>query len=293
MSNVSRLALGTAQFGLQYGIANTTGQVSLKSVEQILHSAQESGLDLLDTAPVYGESQSVLGRVGLSGWKVVTKLPGLRENILDVTSWTKKRMLRSLRELQLPEVYGLLCHKVSDLLGPHAPHLIVALENLKQTGYVQKVGVSVYSPEDLDKLLPVFKPEIVQIPFNILDRRFLSSGWVQEMASQGIEIHCRSIFLQGLLLQSAAQRKPYFNRWANLLSRWDNFVVSQPVAAHTLCVWFALSFPQISRIVVGLDSMLQLSELIDSALSAPDVSQWPDLETFDEDLLLPMRWRSE
>ena len=149
-----KLALGTVQFGLNYGVANTDGRVSTEMAESILRSAQLSGMDTLDTAIAYGDSESVLGGLGVQSWKVVSKLPALPEGCSDVTHWVKSQMQESLRRLGLQRMDGLLLHRPGQLLEAVGPDLYAALQSLKAEGLVAKVGVSVYGPAELDDLWP-------------------------------------------------------------------------------------------------------------------------------------------
>ena len=201
-----RLALGTVQFGLDYGIANAAGQVAPEEVARILTLAQQLGIDTLDTAINYGHSESVLGQCGISPWQVVTKLPALPDGALDVAEWAHSHMRQSLARLGVVKVHAVLLHKPQDLLGKNGDALLKALQDIKLQGHAAKTGISVYSPEELECFYALHHFDLVQAPFSILDQRLLVSGWLTKLHDMGVEVHTRSAFLQGLLLMRPSQR---------------------------------------------------------------------------------------
>ena len=145
-----KLVLGTVQFGLPYGIANQRGQVSSEDAKEIIALARLSGIDTIDTAIAYGESEVCLGGVGLDGFKVITKLPAMPDNVVGVGHWVHDQMQASLQRLNVKSVYAVLLHRSQQLLGPKGKDLYQTLGQLKAEGVVQKVGVSIYAPSELD-----------------------------------------------------------------------------------------------------------------------------------------------
>jgi aryl-alcohol dehydrogenase-like predicted oxidoreductase len=285
----SRLALGTVQFGLPYGIANRGGQVSRAEAAAILDFAWGSGLDTLDTAIDYGESEQRLGEMGVGRWKVVSKLPAMPQDRTEVADWVRASVAGSLQRLRTPRLYGLLLHRPQQLLGPRGDALYRALVACKEEQRVGKIGVSIYGPEELDALWPRYKIDIVQAPFNILDRRLASSGWLTRLRDAEIEIHVRSIFLQGLLLMSAPDRPGRFSRWEPLWGQWHRWLAEQALTAVQACTAFALSRPGIDRVVVGVESLAQLQAILRAA-DAPAAEPPASLASEDPDLINPSRW---
>lgn len=289
---MSRLALGTAQFGLVYGVSNTRGQTGLTEVGRILAAAREANLDTLDTAIAYGESESSLGAVGVAGWRVVTKLPALPPDTQDVGNWVFFQVKGSLARLQQNRLYGLLLHRPKDLLGPRGKRLADALKNLQSEGFVGKIGVSVYDPEELEDVMPVFTPDLIQMPFNPFDQRLLRKDILAYLRENKIEVHVRSIFLQGLLLMSSEVRPDYFKRWQVLWNRWDAWLADHNLSPLTACVSFALSQKQIHRVVVGVENFVQLQQILRASnANLPPVP--PELQCSDPDLINPSRWKLE
>lgn len=284
-----RLALGTAQFGLSYGIANQVGQITQSVAKSMLQLAAANGIDTLDTAIAYGESEICLGEVGAQGFKLVTKLPVVPDGCADVSGWVQEQVAASLARLGVSVVYGLLLHRPGQLLEADGKALYQTLQGLKETGQVQKVGVSVYAPSELEVLTSRFRFDLVQAPFNLVDRNLHTSGWLQRLKDDGVEIHTRSAFLQGLLLMPQATIPAKFAPWSDLWSKWHEWLSRHNVSAVHACLACPLSFPEIDRVVVGADSVSQLEQIISAAASVvPD--ELPNLHCDAENLINPARW---
>lgn len=284
-----RLALGTVQFGLEYGIANESGRIRPDAAAEILSQAAIHGIDILDTAINYGDSERVLGAVGVADWKIVSKLPAVPDDCSDVSAWVHFQVEGSLARLGVVHLYGLLLHRPDQMFGPLGRSLMNALEYLKKQGLVQKIGVSVYAPEDLAPLMDVMQIDLVQIPLNILDHRLVDTGWARRLKRLGVELHIRSAFLQGLLLMPAARRPTKFNRWQALWAIWDKWLSHTGLTPLQACLRYVLSVDDVDRVVVGVDSADQLREiLVASQDTLESVPPWP--QPLDPDLLNPARW---
>lgn len=284
-----KLALGGAQFGLAYGVSNQSGQISRSVAREIVGLALRAGVDTIDTAIAYGDSEACLGEVGVGDFKVVTKLPPMPDSIVDVSAWVCHQIKGSLDRLGAARVHGLLLHRADQLLGPHGRGLAGALLHAKQDGLVGKIGFSIYDPEQLAAIMPVCRPDIVQAPLNLLDRRLETSGWLQRLHESGIEVHTRSAFLQGLLLMDRAAMPPRFERWDALWDTWQAWLGTHGLSATRACLQYPLSLPQVDRVVVGVSSTAEFRILLDDA--AVDVPiDTPDLVCSDPDLINPSNW---
>lgn len=283
-----RLALGTVQFGLTYGIANESGQVSAAEAARILEVARAAGVDTLDTAIAYGDSEARLGEIGVGGWRVVTKLPPVPREVTDIGGWVDDEVRGSLRRLRVSRLTGLLLHRAADLSERDGLH--AALVRARERGQVEKVGVSIYGPEELDRLARIAL-DLVQAPFNVLDRRLATSGWLRRLHDAGVEVHTRSAFLQGLLLMPAEKRPRYFDRWAPLWRRWDAWLRASGFTALEASLAFALATPGVARVVVGVDSATQLREIL-AACATRVVAIPDDLSSDDPGLISPVNWRA-
>ena len=286
-----KLALGTVQFGVDYGIANQEGRTKLDEARAILRTAFKSGIDTLDTAIAYGDSEQRLGEVGIENWHVISKLPSIPEDCNNITGWVVESVNASLARLKIKKLSGLLLHRPMQLLESNGSELYGAMKAIKTMGLVEKIGVSIYEPKELDLLWPYFDLDIVQIPFNILDRRMLSTGWLKKLHEADVEIHVRSIFLQGLLLMEPAGRPAYFQRWQSLWQLWDRWLDEENLQPAEACIRYALSFPEISKVIVGVDNQEQLEELISKAAGC-ELTPPAALMSEDPELVNPSQWQT-
>jgi aryl-alcohol dehydrogenase-like predicted oxidoreductase len=283
-----KLALGTVQFGLPYGIANQYGQVSPLEAKAIIQLATANGIDTIDTANTYGDSEVRLGQIGVQGWQIVSKLPEIPDDVQPL-SWIEDAIRATLHRLQIRSLYGVLLHRPMQLLGCRGEQIYQSLRQMRRSGLVEKIGVSLYDPADLDALCNHFQFDLVQVPFNILDRRLIDTGWLNRLTESGTEVHVRSIFLQGLLLMKSSDREEKFSRWSSHWYQWDGWLKDIGLSPLEACLRYALSFPQISKVIVGVDSARQLQQIIEASVgSLPDVP--PDLSSIDVNLLNPANW---
>jgi aryl-alcohol dehydrogenase-like predicted oxidoreductase len=276
---------------MSYGIANRGGQVAHAEAARIVAHAREHGMDTLDTAAAYGDSEQILGEIGVSSWRVVSKLAALGPGA-EIARWVEECVRASLARLRVDSLYGMLVHRCADLAGPRGAALFESLQRLKALGLIERVGVSVYGPEDLDRVARRFPLDIVQAPFSVFDRRLQSSGWLRELKSAGVEIHTRSAFLQGLLLLTSARRPARFAPWAELWSAWEQWVRGHGDDPAGVCLGFVLGHPEIDRVVVGVDDDRQLTALIRAAASLPAEPPPPALSCSDLQLIDPSSWGS-
>lgn len=284
-----KLALGTVQFGMDYGIANNGGQTNPKMARKILEFANQHHIDTLDTAAAYGNSEQILGLNDLDQFRVISKIPPSTNLHINPSDWVEKCLKASLKNLKVSSLSGLLLHRPLELLQANGKCLYNALVDAKKQGVTEKIGISIYSPSDLDSLKG-FDFDIVQAPMNLLDRRLINSGWLNRLKQGGTEIHIRSAFLQGLLLMPPAERPPYFAPWSDLLTEYDCWLQQQRLMPLQACLGYLNSIPEIDKIVVGVDTTEQLKEIVKSVdfnqgLSAPD-----SLQSDDQNLINPAQW---
>jgi aryl-alcohol dehydrogenase-like predicted oxidoreductase len=284
-----RLALGTVQLGLPYGVANGTGQVPAAEAARIVERARVAGVDTLDTAVAYGDSQRRLGEIGIAGWRVVSKLPPLPAEERDVAGWVERCVAQSLAALNVTSLHGLLLHRAADALTDRGPALRAALERLKARNVVRKIGVSIYDPAVLGDVQARFPLDLLQAPFSILDRRLETSGWLERLMRDGAELHVRSVFLQGLLLMSQRERPAKFGRWSALWRAWHAWLERESLSPAEACLGFVLAYEDIDRVIVGVDNSAQLSELLAAAVPRALVPP-PEFSTGDVELLDPSSW---
>ncbi len=258
MMDASKFALGTVQLGLDYGVSNAKGRVSEEEAFQILSSAASSGVRVLDTARGYGASEAVIGNY-------FAKHPEQRNSFRIVTKVSdpdvEGELTGSLASLGVDSVDTLLLHRESDLEGSQGETVWKALERLKALGRVRNIGVSCYSPESLISILDRFPINAVQVPFNIFDRGFGSADLVKRYASSGIEVHVRSVFLQGLLFLTPETCPKKMEFAQPVLKTLLRITRDAGASAAALSLSLALDQPWVSKVVVGVTSKAELTEM--------------------------------
>lgn len=291
------LCLGTAQFGLPYGITNTSGQVSKPVVSSLLQSAHTSGIRLLDTAQAYGNAEQVLGSSipPSCNFKIVSKLPAQSSSPFtrsSLRSW-EYSFQNSLQRLRLPAIDALLLHQSADLCRPDSSILLEWLSSLRDRGLVRRIGVSIYEGSELD-LLPLDHIQLVQLPLSLYDQRCLHNGTITTLYSAGISIHARSIYLQGLLLTPANQLPswcdPAFRHHHSML---ESSAIDAGLTLLSMALDFCRSCESLEAVVVGVTSQSELTALLSgwnrpapvSLIGHYDRWAWPK-----EDILDPRRW---
>ena len=288
---MSKIVLGTVKFGINYGISSKSGKVKPNEVDNILNYAYSQHIDLLDTAPAYGSSEDILGKVNIQRFRVITKtrhFNNIEINTNDV-ELMKQDFYQSLKDLKKDRAYALLIHNAIDLLKPGSKKLFNQLEKFKQQQKILKIGVSIYDYNQLQSILENFDIDLVQLPFNILDRRLINSGMLGELQNRGIEVHARSIFLQGLLLMNEHERPEKFKRWAPLWRIWHEWLNDNQISALEASIRHAITMPELSNVLVGVDSKEQLMEIMIASNGVlPNIPT--ELYSNDVDLLNPSNW---
>jgi aryl-alcohol dehydrogenase-like predicted oxidoreductase len=286
-----KLALGSAQFGMHYGISNSSGMVSEEHIHQILECALLNDINLIDTAIDYGDSELRLGAHVDNKFRVVTKLPFCPEDTEDILEWALLQVEGSKKRLGVESLYGLLLHRPEQLLGNSGSKLWDAMTELKIQGHVKRIGISIYNPSELEAISPKFSLDLVQSPFNVFDTRLHSSGWLEKLHQNSTEIHVRSIFLQGLLLMSQHEIPKIFLPWKKSFQAWHDWLASNSLSPLAGCIRFIDIFNEIDQIIIGIETRDQLIEIINAG-NTESPSSWPDLSVDNCALINPASWDS-
>ena len=280
---MNKLALGTAQFGLDYGVTNSKGKVQVEEVELILGCAKENSINTLDTAASYGNSEEVLGSIGISDFQIITKTIPLKNGVDEVI----KHFKQSLTFLNKSSVNGLLIHNINEIEHKNFNTLFKELTELKRQGLVNKIGFSIYTPEQVDFLLKNFDFDLIQVPFNIFDNRLIQGGQLQALNNKGMEVHARSVFLQGLLLDFN-NLSNYFSPWKKEFSIYQETVKDNGLSLLECALNFVLNIREIDKVLVGVNSERQLKEIVQAVKRRSNLSAYP---INDINLLNPSLWK--
>ena len=275
MNSDIKIGLGTVQFGLPYGINNLYGQTTKEEVGIILQTAAEIGITIIDTAHAYGNSESVLGEQNLMPFDIVSKFTANTPNGLN------KQLDDSLRLLNTKYIYAYLSHSVENLI--ENPQLIHTLNELKQKSIVTKIGCSFNHSSEVEMIQRIgFKPDLIQIPFNIFDNRF--KEYAIQAKEWNCEVHSRSSFLQGLFFCNTQQLHPFFTPLKNDIDKLQMFGDNLVNMLLSYCV----NQPFIDVVVIGVNNAIQLEQNI-NVLNTAIEYDFTNYQ-FDEPLITPSEW---
>lgn len=288
-----KFIFGTAQWGFKYGIVNS-GVPDLKDIKEIIKIGYLNGILHLDTAYVYGDSeQKIISSNGLQkNNRIITKIPPIDSSInSSIISELRHKFLGSPIHQFVGGVDGLLIHRGVDLKKKNAQLLWEFVVDLRDSGLVNKIGASFYDLNDLIDVTSEFDLDIVQVPVNIVDQRFLQANVLEEINARGVEIHARSVFLQGLLLNlEKYSQLPDFSRLHALF----NYMNRNGLDPYDLCLNFVLSIPYVSKVIVGVENVEQARKLIDFKRKYNEDLVYKDLEKFridDLNIINPGNWK--
>jgi aryl-alcohol dehydrogenase-like predicted oxidoreductase len=284
------IILGTAQLGLDYGVSNSSGQVSFDEAKKILTCCKNFNINHFDTARSYGQSESILGKLLGSNSVITTKIPKKPDN-QDIYEWTFKNIYQSILSLGRSQIDELLFHNSEDILQSDKKIVKKLFKDLKDKNLVKKIGLSVYEFDKFHYLLEHFDIDIIQAPFNIIDRRLAEEGWLNTLKSNSVRVDVRSSFLQGLVFMNNSERNIYFHKWSHIWDELDSWkAANKELSVLDLCLGFIKSFYKIDNIVVGTQSAMQLEEVLLSFHSSLDMT-FPDISSSDNALINPSQWR--
>ena len=281
-----KLAVGTVKFGTNYGLINKK-KIYLNEIKKISRfiNSKINNINLIDTAFSYGKSHKIIGRTKLNKLKIVTKIRFLSKNKIN---YFNKNIDNLLKDLRVNKIYGLLFHGVKDAINKSYLKLLL---DLKKKKIIKKIGVSIYSPNDLKIILKLWKPDIVQVPFNIFDQRLVKSGYLDLLKKLKVEIHIRSCFLQGLLVNYDRNKKKFkkFQKWNDLLESWSGWCRNNNISKIEACLQFIKNYKKIDYLVVGFDNLKQLKEII-YTLGKKEIKITNKFYSSDLKLIDPRKW---
>lgn len=291
----ARIGLGTVQLGLDYGVTNQNGRVPEGEAREILRLAAASGMDTIDTAFLYGDSEAVLGRcTPPETLRIVTKTPkfaGMGPD--EAAAHLREAFAQSLARLGRERIHGLLLHDPADLSGPAGTALWAAMAALRAEGRVAKIGVSVYEGAEIDALLDRFPLDLVQLPWNPLDHRLEQGGQLDRLAAAGVEVHARSLFLQGLLLQDPAAIPERFAPVRRAVEALRAACAGEGLTMLEGVMALALARAGIDRFICGVAAAHELHAIVLAAETGQRVKhrlRLPIMDALDPLYLNPARW---
>lgn len=289
--NIGKITLGSAQFGMSYGITNKLGKVSKKEIQNILRYSKLIGINSIDTAQAYSNSESILGNIGIKKFLISTKLLSFtRKKRLTIEDQINKTIESSLKKLKIEKLDTVFIHDPKELKSKKGDSILNALFKLKSKKLINQIGASLYTIKDLNYLTSEFNLDKIQFPYNVFDQRLKQHRYFEKLKKKKILIETRSIFLQGLLLENRKNTMKNFSSWKKDWNKWDIFLSKNNISPITACLDFVLKEKYINKILVGVQTTNQLKEIVKSLKLLKNLN-YEKLASSDIKLINPSIWK--
>jgi aryl-alcohol dehydrogenase-like predicted oxidoreductase len=292
ISPSKKIILGTVQFGLNYGINNKVGKPNFENVSSILDNAFQNDITMLDTAEAYGNAHEVIGnyhKQSKNSFQVITKFSTNRK---DLPVNIDERVERNCDDLGVKSLYAYMFHSYPDFIKYYSKHAL-GLEKLKHNGSIKKIGVSVYTNDELLEVLKYPQVELIQFPFNLLDNYFQRKEALEMAATKGVEVHTRSVFLQGIFFMNPNLIPEKIKPLQTYLETLHSIASAHKISISDLAFNYALQQNSINKVLIGVDNNLQLEQNIESAkqtISAQLIELIDKIRVEQIELLSPANW---
>ena len=296
----NKLVLGTAQFGLDYGIANKIGKPEENKAFEIIKYAVENGINYFDTAYSYGNSEIIIGRFlnfhknYKNKIKIITKMPSLKKEKLDEKN-INNRFFESLRRLEQESLYCYMIHDFKDIEN-NCDEIGKVFLKLKENNYIKKIGVSIYEPYQLEFLVKYFDFDLIQLPISIFDQRFITNKSLQRLKRKNIEVYARSIFLQGLLFLEENTLSPKMNKFKDHILRLKKISLKYNLSKEEIALLFVNTINEIDKIIIGVEKISQLQRNVKILGKSENFNKIKTLINFeyfsikDTNIIDPRKW---
>ncbi len=288
---LSKLCIGTAQFGSNYGIANKNGMVKISEIKKIIKFALSNGIKTIDTAQAYGEGEKRLNKIGINEFTTLSKLP-VTKPAVNRKKWVINNIKKSLKILNKKFFHAVFVHNTNYLYDKKGSEIYKGLVAAQNKGLVKNIGVSTYTIKEIKFIIKNFKKfNIIMLPFNIIDRRPLKSKIFEKLNKLNIEVHTRSVFLQGLLLLNKEEMPKKFHKWSNVFNSIKKVSKKLGMSKYEVCLRYVLSNPYIDKVLIGTDNFSQLKKLVNlSKKGNINVKNRDIIPSYDINLLNPSKW---
>jgi len=285
----NKIILGSANFDQKYGISRN---FILKSeIKKLFKSAKKNKITTVDTSPSYNKSEKIIGSLNEKNFKIISKTFVVPKNLerKKIKSWMKKKSIISLKNLKIKKFECLLIHDANSLLGKNGNEIYEGIKEIKKSKLTNKIGVSIYDFYILGKILKKFKFDTIQAPYNILDQRLVKTGWLKKLKRKKIEIHVRSIFLQGILLLKPNQLPNKLKKLKKSWFIWEQWLKRNKFNPMQVCMSFVFQQRQINGFVVGFNNVNQLNQILKFRRLKNNFSI-PNLGINNKNLIDPRKW---
>tara|TARA_B110000091_G_scaffold211305_1_gene255683 strand:- start:1081 stop:1959 length:879 start_codon:yes stop_codon:yes gene_type:complete len=289
----SKLILGTVQFGLRYGINNTIGKLTEVQVFELLETAYELGIRTLDTAEAYGNAHSIISNFHKQSKKRFNIISKYSSSNFDYPIDLVERIKVHCSNFNVNYLEGYMFHSYNDFKMNinNDPNV---LDNIKNSGLVKKIGVSVYSNDEIEDLLNFKNINLIQLPFNLFDNEYQRKEILEKAKKRNIEIHTRSVFLQGLFFKDINTLTNCLLPLKNNLSELSLILKNNNISIESLALNYPLNKTYIDKVLIGVDSLEQLKNNIKATENDFDKSIYEKIDCIqikNTKLLNPSNWK--
>jgi len=279
-----KIIIGSANFFQKYGINNR--KVQHKEIKKILDLAKKNKIDIIDTATGYLSDDSIL--------KNLNHRFKFNSKINPDSNWTsyehcKKKLQNHVKKMN-SNIEILLFHDTKILFKEEGKKIFENIKLLKKKGFFKKIGISIYNPNHLSYLTSKYDIEVVQCPYNIFDKRIIDSGWLKELKKNKIEVHARSIFLQGILFNKNYLKKKYFRKWKNHFDLWFEYLRKNKISEIDYCINDIINH-DFDKIIIGIENFENFKQLLNFK-PLQNINEMIDLTNNDLKLIDPRKWKT-
>ena len=291
---MNSIGIGSAQFGLNYGI-NSSKKISPLEIRKIfdyLHTNKKNCY--IDTAPAYGNAEFLIGKnlKKKNRFRIITKAISSNSEEID-QEFIKKlnhSFLLSLKRLRQKKIYSIIVHNVNDLFKKNSSLLYKHLLILKKKKLVKKIGISVYNKKDIKKILLKYKFDIIQLPCNIFDQRLINDGTLDELKKKNIELHARSIFLQGMLFKKKSKIQKNFTLLKKKIDLFNYRINLAKITSQEAAIGFVANLKKFETLIIGFDNFKQFRDTIENPIKKLSFKT-TDLHCRDKKSIDPRLWK--
>ena len=279
----NRLIIGSANFVQKYGI--DLAKVEHNEIKKILNLAKKKNIFKIDTAEAYLKNANIFKNINKKFEFSTKVIPDYKWISLE---FCQKKLEEHFNSFNTNKIQALLLHDEKILFTKNGLKIFKNLEELKKRKYFEKIGLSIYNTNCLNYVTSNYNIDVVQCPYNILDKRILTTGWFDKLKNQGIETHIRSIFLQGLLINKSVYQKKFFNKWKKKISEWFKWLDNNNISPIDYCLSDLLHC-NFDKIIIGINNSDSLKEIIN--FKKIDKNKMLNIEINDLRLIDPRKWK--
>jgi len=285
----NKIILGSANFDQVYGIRKNF--ISKSEIKKLLEFALKNKIKTIDSSPTYGKSEKIIGILNRNRFKIISKIsikPNNKKKYINI--WVKKSVKNSLHNLKIKKFECLLLQNAKSLLGKNGDEIYESIKNIKTIGLTNKIGISIYDFNILDKILKKFKFDLIQAPFNIVDQRLFKTGWLKILKKKKIQVHARSTFLQGILLLKYNQIPKKLKKFNKSWQIWENWLKKNKLNSLQACLSFVFNQHQLDGVVISHNSRNDLKKNLEIIKKNKSLFTVSNLNIKQNKFIDPRKW---